>query len=521
MTKRTVSSMTVFLIIVLMTVAMNACGSSAPAASSEPADTEIEEHENEMESYEEAVSDAAEESEDTMNSGITEGDAARESEEADYRMSMHDVVPIQVLPYSDGVAWIQYGDEENPTTAAVDKDGFILFTIDKPIHYLSPFSSGYAFYISSEGEDIYETTVDTEGNELWTADYSANEHIIAGGDGVFVVEKHTTGFEADYMEIGTVDAFGNTLKEYTHKLNGVEYISRCSFYTTYSFPYEEYGYWTYGSLNNDSTYLTSIYMGDGVFLLRGESLDNKLIKHKILYNPEEGILYYNHLELNDQISNGRFRTKNTTYITSGPEIPVATLYDTSMNMLSSEPSYYWGRTAVETLDLKREERDYISSVEWYQDGLFYHKHCYWNDDNEIVLHIDGYSDRDMQGGPFYDGKAVLWVEGADSKKYMTVIDESGRFLFDPVCIKDSYFEIWEGLLLVKIEKEGWCIFDTDGNNLHCISKDINNSEYTTPKYGVFSEGFVTITYDNNEHFKIYRMLYSIRDALEGAAAASD
>ena len=407
---------------------------------------------------------------------------------------MYDHETFNLLPYSDGIAWIQYGDRDDPVTSAVDTSGNILFTLNGSIRYMSPFSDGYAYYAASDDEGVYEVIVDKHGNICWIADRANNEHIIAGGDREFVVERHTTGFDSDYMEIGTVDPYGNTIQAYAHEINGTAYNESMHLDSTFCHPLD-----VYSKVEGSGHRSLSRYMGDHLYCLSG----------KILYNPQLGVLYYrDSLDIwPEETSNGRFRTLQTDY--GNPELPRASLFDAGMNMLASQPYYYYERTGQGAYGLEWPEHDYTDDV-YYRDGLYYANHCYWDDANNIALHIAGYPDRDMQGGPFYDGKAVLWIEGADGPKYVTVIDTAGNILFDPVQAHSSFFTIWNGYFLVEETQWNWCIYDTAGNRIRSVTDDIMPyNEYGAVEYSDISEGFMTVTY----HDKKLKMLYSIHNAV--------
>ena len=421
--------------------------------------------------------------------------------------SMYDVKSFNVLPFSDGIAWIQYGSQDDPVTSAVNTDGDILFTLDgtERICYLSPFSDGSAYYIAIDDSGTYEVIIDAEGNITWQPDRDDNEHVIAAGEGVFVVERHTTGFYEDQYEIGTVDAYGNTLQEYAHEIGGsicdrpYHLDRRCVPADTYTFAMAS------------TPMRVSCYLGDGLFYLSCHEVRSK----DAFYNPETGTFYQTDGLSGevDHISNGRFRLKDTSYIVGeGKGGSIASLYDTSMNLLKEDYYYYYERTGQSMYGLEWPEYDYDASCTSYRDGWFYKAHTYWDDDNQMVLHMDGFSDRMMQGGPFYDDRAVMWIEGADKNKYVTVIDREGNFQFEPICIKDGFFTIWNGYFLAMDTDQKWNIYDVEGNKLRCITDDMMPyNPYGILEYTDIDEGFLTVTYDQKQ----YKMLYSIERALNG------
>ncbi len=439
---------------------------------------------------------------------------------AEYAASLYDVTASNVLPYSEGIAWIQYGP--GPTTAAVDEDGDVLFTLPEGefIEYLSPFSGGSAFYVANDGESVHEVIVDTEGNLTWSTDLGGDTHILANGDGVFVIQRHISGFEADELSVGAVDLYGNTICEPKHRIGETVYDEDNSLgrkvHSRLAYPSDNYFSVAYGkSRFQREDAPKCYYLGDGAFYLSSNTL----------YNPTASVLFVNPGTADNftykrvLATNGRFRTVSTNY-SGHPVVPAFSLYDTDLNLLSVFSDRNCVQQANDQLNLPEvgwtrtysEQKDYITTHYerfWYQDGLYYLYHCYWNDEDTIALHIPEYTDRSMLGGPFYDGRAVLWVEGADGKRYLTVIDETGAFQFAPIRVETSYFTIWEGLFLAKDENRNWNLYDIEGNLRHCVSDDFEVITHDN-EFGDIINGFISVRYSD----KNAMTLYSVRDAVD-------
>ena len=104
------------------------------------------------------------------------------------------------------------------------------------------------------------------------------------------------------------------------------------------------------------------------------------------------------------------------------------------------------------------------------------------------------------------------IAGTFPEKYVTVIDREGSFQFEPICIKDGFFTIWNGYFLAKDADDKWNIYDINGNKLRCITDDMMPyNPYGVLEYTDMDEGFLTITYDQ----KKYKMLYSVENAVNG------
>lgn len=83
-------------------------------------------------------------------------------------------------PFSQGLTWIQYkDDEEILQTAVIDTEGNIRFTLDESAEFLSDFHEGTAFYTVANTET--DVLIDSEGNEIYRTHGDENETVKEGG----------------------------------------------------------------------------------------------------------------------------------------------------------------------------------------------------------------------------------------------------------------------------------------------------------------------------------------------------
>ena len=77
---------------------------------------------------------------------------------------------------------------------------------------------------------------------------------------------------------------------------------------------------------------------------------------------------------------------------------------------------------------------------------------------------------------FYGDYAVLFIMGADSHMYMTVIDRNGQIQFEPYDITDAEVmgeRVYYNHLILRNAVGDYVLMDMDGNIVHSISADFS------------------------------------------------
>ena len=110
----------------------------------------------------------------------------------------------------------------------------------------------------------------------------------------------------------------------------------------------------------------------------------------------------------------------------------------------------------------------------YENGFIFHTGVYYNIQGEIVIDFPEYrGKKEFSCSPFYNGHAVLMVQGEDQFTYFTVINKEGESMFELKSGFDNAFISKDGKYLMAIRNGNLTIFDIKGNPLTSIdSNDI-------------------------------------------------
>lgn len=479
-------------------------GSSAPETTAAPATTAATE----------ATTTTAE---STMEAAATT--AAPETKPKDLpiepKSKMYDInskLLTAALPYSDGIAWIQYlSDTNNTITAAIDADGNILFTLDEQnICYCSDFQDGYAFYAVDDDTIIYKSTysghrltheiiIDEEGNELYcTKQDSASdikeEHILCYGDNRFVALRHISNMTTNQWYIGTIDAQGNTIDEFQEFDDGDSYLNFANLQkqlnTTYSYYYLE-------PLDIQTTpkiICVSRYLGEGVYCLNDSKFSSKGCFYRagqgIMARFEEGVSDSGLFPLgiaNNKFIMGKYR--------NGGRFNYLKIFDHNGSRIKELDSY---------------SADYIGQKTApryaFKDDMFYYRKGYYDVDLNLVRPVDLYPDLAVWCHPFYHGYAIVQIKGQDEELYMTVINEQMEEQFEPMPCLSVSGEIINGYFLAERKEGKWVTMNVRGKYPHSLTRDFSSVVSVTPA----GEGYTLIGYEHNGN--TYYAFYSVREA---------
>lgn len=118
-----------------------------------------------------------------------------------------------------------------------------------------------------------------------------------------------------------------------------------------------------------------------------------------------------------------------------------------------------------------------------EKGFILHKGVYYNIDGEIALELSEYNGkREYFCGPFYNGKALMLMQGADQLVYFTVIDESGKLQFEPQSGFDDVYMSQDGKYLTAVRWKNLEVFDTMGNVLVNVNDEQIYSDNESSMY---------------------------------------
>ena len=417
-----------------------------------------------------------------------------EPEELDEVFLHLDGMPIVAMaPFVDGVGWIQYMENGELYTAAVETDGHVLFEIPGPVWYASPFENGAAFVVISDNPTYYpnadptigcyeqvapaethEEIYDLSGNLLFStlplyAPFGAGEsHILCAGDDMFVVLRHVTGVESDSWQLGTISKYGDLLYDFVEYENINKSILptwKGKYHGTGRLP-NMYGA-GYGNGNDgDQGDGFSRYVGEGVYYLTSGSAE-------VFYKPETELV-----------------------VESSGEKLLSDCYGGKV-LSSWRGNYYIQDINGESYDkaIPLQSNMYYEDIQpgrifrydhFMTSNLYYHDHAYYDIEMNRAIEIEEYTSLQMDGSVFNEGFALIFLVGKDGNTYVTVIDDEGTIQFEPIRAQRTSGKVSDGYFVVRTDTE-CAVYDITGDYVRHLCSAAEGEYFRD-----ISGGYVTI-----------------------------
>ena len=391
--------------------------------------------------------------------------------------------------FSDGLAWIWY---ENAGTKAsvIDMEGNILFTLKEPASYISRFHEGTAVY-TVDGTET-DVLIDAEGNEIYRTEGGEDqtvkrERIVGCANGAYLLVREESGISSAAVKAALMAPDGTMIRDYTDAFE------------------EEIAYGGMGSSLADFLNRKGLnWRGDGWYECDGFMINFDRMQlcnmsiPRLIADFEDG----DELVAMDHMNYIIRYDRNLDYISST---------DVGGSLSEMKNGLFWWC--------------------WYNYDTKKNDAGYYNAKAERVIPVDAYPENKTYGSPFEDGLALLEIEGADGKNYLSMIDESGNLLFDPVVIKDYYPRIVGGYALIQNENEEFMLMDQTGETVHSVTADFPEcdlavstqhgwSEYSAEEYdSSYSDGWLLLPYRHDGKF--YKRLYPVTEAAKAGEAVFD
>ena len=380
--------------------------------------------------------------------------------------------------YSDGLAWVQYLEEdERKVTAVIDVSGDIRFTLPEGMNpdYMGQFKNGYAYYRTS---DDYEVIIDDEGNEHYSTKGLADDrnwsHIIGQANGLFLCYSMSSGMEHLEYAVSLVRADGTLVNSYS-----------------------------FGDFNAQLPYDKVGYFGDGWY----KCSDSRYVNFE--RQISERITNINGGVGDGTVLHGTFEDGNIVGVSSSWNWPV--IVDTNLDTTQFVESPFF-----EELSKCQIIGNYVLCADdnWGTMSSFHSfasvTYCdlYGNE----ICQITDYPTLKKAYTAFYGDYAVLFIMGADSHMYMTVIDRNGQIQFEPYDITDAEVmgeRVYYNHLILRNAVGDYVLMDMDGNIVHSISADFPGCEIQ--RFNMMNEGFVAVTYQIDG--EVYAKYYPIEEAV--------
>ena len=383
--------------------------------------------------------------------------------------------------FSEGLAWIQYTDENGITkTSVMDTEGNIRFTLDETPKYMSDFHEGTAFYTIKGTET--DVLVDSEGNELYRTHGDENdtvkiEHICGYANGFYLLAREESGISAKGTKIALLKPDGSMSQDYTNAFTCID-----SYATT------------------DSLLSGLAYSDD--FNFRGKGWYQTDTRWINFDRMEIGrVSYGNHKTVSDYLTGDEIVTTDGAYLSYFDD----NLQYTGQNRANGHP---------------KEMLDGIFFSSDIGEGNKY-THGYYDVHLNLVISVDEYPDNYIYCSPFYGDYATMEIRGADGKNYLTVIDKNGKQMFEPMTYQGYYPRMLDGYLLVQNDAGEYAIYDHDGTYLHSVDKDFPDCAVSiemrdlwngSDTYDQYKEGWIKLDYTYNG--EKYCRLYPVTKAAE-------
>jgi hypothetical protein len=322
--------------------------------------------------------------------------------------------------FSEDRAWVKYGGQNALSTALIDNTGAVLFQTDFEISYCSPFEDGLS-YCLVKGEPDYTWFIIDSAGTITAANFDltrlesdlvkTNNYMLFGyADGHFLVAEHITGFDANEWRMGTIDKNGNVLNELKPRPDFD--IER----TVGDLDY---------SLKNGTLKRLFYNAGDGIVSMQyAGGLYNVRDDKAVALVSQDGIPFKNAILYNLNF-NGRF---NDGFATVWVQYE---FYIMSSAYISGDMNNTEIYKPIEAGDATEYSEGLYAG--WVQPDIYKPQFCCYLDLNgDIAITFPEYEGRDYYCAPFSGGYAAMSVEGVDNFWYITVIDKTGKRMYEPI-----------------------------------------------------------------------------------------
>lgn len=370
--------------------------------------------------------------------------------------------------FANGFIWVEYKKDKK---GLMNDSGKIVYSVSKDAQTNPVLEDGYTFFNLKNDKLYTNTIIDKEGKETFTLQDTDDEafKIWAQGDGIFLVSQQQSGFADIKYNIYTINSQGEmigTKKEAEKQPTSVTYIGNKMFFISF----EQYGKSDFNVLNcnNDNYYLLNgsrnyypIYNGTGYIF--------SLIYHDSEFRYEN---YYGSITYDDISSEQAWKNWQSNHSTD-----------------------------IKTYDKLKKDLDYI------QEG-------YRIDKSKEQSYIVGYDDKYIELPKFPETTSVeefdvfsggylpIFLKGADSKFYVTIVDTSGKQKYEPVKISEAnWFSGFSrfcsnGSVLV-FENKQYNLVDVSGNLKQLSINPSGNVQGYDGNYVYHSKGIWNLN-DNKE-----------------------
>jgi len=453
-----------------------------------------------------------EQASETGNNDITEEKTVIESSKDNGSGYIGNILLSNLTDFSEGRAMVQFVDtaggivsdfQGTDRAALIDTQGKILWQSeltnkDKAFEEVCSFKDGSACYIFNGNDKSRYFIIDTDGNITFTKDYSDDFIILGYGDGLFLTAEHIVNFDEDEWRIGTIDKNGDVAAAYKAYEIGASPMEPSLVEGPPDYSYEleeisdalsqleaEYQAWIEECWNyqgdTDAEYYKMQEETETEFQNRREGLLNERQKLETEYQEQ----LKNYEDYQQGLAAYEMERDHYTPIKISFDKQHLTTYDLG-DYLSCE---YLGENVYKLLFIGS-----YAILDMNMQGVA----CLWdyhadsglitdfesgttmtissepadmklyNEGNAELIDIDFPEYRgkhEYTYGPFYNGYALMTVQGADGLPYYTIIDKKGNFMFD---LKEGFEDAYiseDGKYLLALNRGSLTVFNVNGEPL--------------------------------------------------------
>lgn len=377
-----------------------------------------------------------------------------------------DAIIEYIYPYSEGLAWIVYREDEEYFYGVIDKEGEVQFVLDIPYSSseietgfkTSCFSEGYAFVRTPEGI----MNIDKEGEIMYT--FPITDEWYSCADGYLWLEEYISGFDQAYYKYVLYDPKGN-------EVTGFEYEGTTGIGVTYC----GQGVWRYSAEDDTGKYVQHTYCING-----GKWIDSEFGFGLDYHNTNngddiEGEYFFEDVALIDMVDALHFMDSKGNFedVPLPEDLDLCSAWNYSNN---GRVPYVYENYCVFKNEIDYRDYNYYLSRPMHRDLINYSvlKKEFKKMDNEYAEKVISCPDLKYQGG-----KIVLGLQGVDQEEYAGIFDTSWNIVGEP--IRADKFALSEGKLIVgtldrRSEKEyeyyeDIKVYDDEGKELYSLSEN--------------------------------------------------
>ena len=413
---------------------------------------------------------------------------------------------VEGRDFSDGVAWVRL---DNGQWHCIDRVGNVIMKLDTGESPVSNFSHGAAL-IKRAGSNGVVELIDKNGKVL-SSPTSGDYDRIAGfipDVGMTFVYRHLVTFELTEEQVGIIDYNGRWVTKLQYSEHLISYAKNSQhtpqiIHMDSTFEKQFVAYASAPTSMSLSTF--SSYIGNGLFVLHrytpdasGSEFISPTYSSTVLLDVRTG--EEKKLDLSQGVNGEGYRcnllrmeNEYGVYSSGGFSIPVPSEWSMTGYSYHWNEDVYSMNSAGQTRKIMAADclpysgggydKVYIGN---YSDELFYYrdnsKHGFFDISGTLVINLSRYdvppytASTTSKHPEFIDGYCLLPLQNPQYTSFYTIIDKSGKLMFDPKSGQEPS-PLGLGLFLQK-ESSTYNIIDASGATIVELSGATNVSVYS-------------------------------------------